>query len=316
MPYCWEADQPAGRKAAHSVGVPQLSVVVASIYGIPELEVFLNAVSGQILHESVEIIVSLWCENGVLQELKAIFPHSTFIQFAKGTPLPDLWGAGIKRSTGKIIAITDSTCIPDQHWICSVLKAHESSHPVIGGAVEIDSCDRLVDWAAYFCEYGQFMHPLTEGVVGELPGNNLSFKRAALERGKEFVRDGFWKTYWCQRLKEEGIQLVSAPSIVVRYRKTFTLLPFLVRRFHHGRCFAGMRVARASTLKRAFYVAGTPLLPLLFLVRLTKVVATKRRYLRQFALSFPIALLAIVSWSFGELLGYVVGTGTSCARVY
>src|SRR5260370_22468168 len=114
------------------------------------------------------------------------------------------------------------------------------------------------------------------GAAPEVPGNNLSFKRSALSKGKEFTQDGFWKTYWCRKLQEEGLNLELRPSVVVYYTKSFELLQFLVRRFHHGRCFAGMRVVQASVSKRVAYAVGSCLLPFIFLTRTISRVMPKK----------------------------------------
>ncbi len=305
-------------KTALSADVPpELSIVIASNHSHHELERCLASLTQQSLGQKIEVIVAdCGCQDEAMRDVKSKHPKISFIRFPEKTPLPKLWGAGIERSTSEIIAITDSTCIIDANWVSAILDAHQSSHPVIGGAVEIGDCKRWVDWAAYFCEYGQFMRPLKEGAATELPGNNLSFKRQTLERGREFVQDEFWKTYWCRRLQEERVQLIAVPSIVVYYSKSFGLMPFLIRRFHHGRCFAGMRVSQASLLTRVFYIAGSPLLPFLFLARTIAGVVPKKRYLKQFILSFPISVLAVVLWSIGEFCGYLAGTGESCAQIY
>ena len=301
---------------SQSIKAPPLSVVMASAYSIRDTERCLHALIQQDPGKEVEIIVVDRCREDSIDGVMAKYPHVIFIRFPENTSLPILWGSGIARSTGRIIAVTDSTSIPDESWISAILKAHQSPHPVIGGAVEIEPCERWTDWAAYFCEYGQFMRPRVEGVVEELPGNNVSFKRWVLKRGREYVENGFWKTYWCRKLRQEGIPLVSVPSIVVRYNKRYRLLPFIIGRFHHGRCFAGMRIAQASILVRFNYVAGSPGLPMLFLMRIIRTVASKRRYIKKFVLVFPITFLAIVSWSVGEFWGYLASPGESCSKIY
>ena len=40
---------------------------------------------------------------------------------------------------------------------------------------------RLIDWAVYICEYGKFMLPFPAGQAADLPGPNVSYKRAILE---------------------------------------------------------------------------------------------------------------------------------------
>ncbi|HUG37728.1 MAG TPA: hypothetical protein VML54_12295, partial [Candidatus Limnocylindrales bacterium] len=166
-----------------------------------------------------------------------------------------------------------------------------------------------------FCDYGQFMRPLPEGTASELPGNNISLKRWVLERGREFVAPQFWKTYWCRRIQADGIRLHATPSIVVYYRKSFRLAPYLRHRFHSGRCFAGMRLRELSRLRRACYVAAAPVLPIVLTARMLRKTLGKRRHLAELALSLPISVLAILSWALGELCGYLAGPGVSCDHV-
>lgn len=295
---------------------PQLSIVVASVYSHQELETWLDTLVQQVKGKQIETIVADCSQDGSLSKMMAKYRGVIFIPFPTHTALPVLLGAGIAKSTGNIIAITDSTSFPDEQWIASILKAHEASHPVIGGAVEVNGCKRLVDWAAYFCDYSKFMCPLAEGVVRELPGNNLSFKRWALGIGQQYVQNGFWKTYWCRTLQEAGIELLLVPSIKVNYKKSFRLFPFLIRRFHHGRCFAGMRIKQASILTRSYYWAASHLLPVLLLFRTVTTVLPKKRHQKEFVISFPILLLSIISWSLGEYWGYLAGSGKSCAHIY
>jgi len=56
-------------------------------------------------------------------------------------------------------------------------------------------------------------------------------------------------------------------------------------------------------------------LPVLFCGRILKAIFPKRRFLGRLALSFPIIVLATMSWSMGEFFGYLMGTGTSCLHV-
>jgi len=293
----------------------KLSVVVASIYSQTVLKKCLDSIlAGD--SENVEIIVAHNSADKSLADLIAEYADVSFIEFTEKATLPVLWAAGIARSSGEIVAVTDSSCIVAEDWISAIFAAHRADSPVVGGAVEMSENESLVDWAAYFCEYGQFMLPFAAGAVQVLPGNNISFKRDVLEKNKQFVENEFWKTYLCQQLQTKGIELVSAPSMLVYYAKSFELLPFLIRRFHHGRCFAGMRIKSETVFKRALLAVGTTFLPAVFLVRLIAPVLEKRRFMREFLLSLPISVLAILFWSIGETCGYLAGTGKSCEHIY
>jgi len=263
----------------------------------------------------VELILAYSSDDPRFADPSRKYSEFVVIRRPAGTTLPGLLGVALARASGEIIAITDLTCEVPEDWAAEILKAHAAPHPVIGGAVEPTGLRHVVDWASYFCDYGQFMRPLAEGPVAELPGNNISVKRWVLERGKEFVAPQFWKTYWCRRLQAEGISLCSAPSIVVYYRKSFRLIPYLLHRFHNGRCFAGMRLRELSRARRALYVVAAPALPVVLTTRMLRKTLGKRRHLAELVLSLPISLLANLSWALGELCGYLTGPGLSCDHV-
>jgi len=294
----------------------KLSVIIASLYSRTDLENCLESVLANEQTE-IEIIVADCCLKGKTVEWIDKYPAVNFIEFSEKTSLEVLLGAGIARAKGEIIAITDSSCAVADDWILSILRAHQTEEsPVIGGAVEMpENSGGLTNWAAYFCDYGQFAPPASRGVASNVPGNNLSMKSWALAKGTEFVENEFWKTLWCRRLQTEDIELFSEPAISVGWRKTYRLIPFLLRRFHQGRCFAAMRVADEKNSKRILYVFGSIVLPLVFLFRIISPILPKRMYFGKLLLSLPIIILAVVFWSAGEALGNLAGKGKSCERI-
>jgi hypothetical protein len=294
---------------------PALSVIVAAtgpLDGVPDCVRTLLQYPGP---RELEIMLAYAAEGELLDERSEAYSRVIFIRVWKEASLPQLLGKAIPRARGEIVAVTDATCAIDARWVVATLAAHAASDPVVGGAVEPDGLNTLVDWAGYFCDYGAFMFPLRPGVVRHVPGINISFKRSALAKGRKFVAGEFWKAYWCQELKAEGFVLRIEPSMLVFYRKSFSLLPFLRLRFYHGRCFAGMRLTQLTRLQRVKFVLGSPLLPVVFCARFLKNMLPKRRYVRQLVLSFPIVTFAMISWALGEFCGYVAGAGASCGRV-
>jgi hypothetical protein len=294
---------------------PRLSVIVASMRPGDDLPSALRDLAHGGPTSGVEVIfaervsdaaswVCLVDADGVVQ-----------IGVPDAASLPQLLGMALEHSRGEIIALTDTRCEVDHRWAAALLRAHESAHPVIGGAVEPGALRRLVDWAAYLTDYNQFMLPLNEGSAAELPGNNISIKRWALAHGREFVNGEFWKSYWCRQLQAEGLELHLTPEVVVHYHCAYDFWPFLIRRFHHGRCFAGMRLRQIRGFRRVAYLAGAPALPLLLLARTVRAVLPKRRCIGKLALAMPMIYLGMVSWAVGELAGYLCGPGESCHYV-
>lgn len=289
-----------------------LSVVIISVNTRESLRNCLDSILLSQKLENVEVIVADGCGDESFSELIDLSPIVNILQFPGKTTIPILAAAGIKHCKGDIIALTDSSCVVDINWIPSILKAHQSASLVIGGAVEKSGPLSLLDLAVYFCEYGQFMYPLSQETVQELPGNNISFKSASLSK----IGHEFWKSHWCAKLQNEGVKLKADPSVLVYYHKNYKLLSLLGRRFQHGRCFAAMRSAQSSVFKRTFLAGASIILPFIFLSRTVKVIFQKKRLITEFFLAFPFVVLTIVAWSFGETCGYLLSKGKSNEKIY
>jgi hypothetical protein len=238
-----------------------------------------------------------------------------FVRLASTATLPQLLGTALDLATGEIIAITDASYEVAENWVEAVLQAHNTPRALIGGAVVPGRLRSLVDWTAYFCDYGRFLPPLLDGPAVEVPGCNLSFQRNLLMRGREFVSPEFWKTYWCRLLQAEGNHLYLDASIIVTYRKSVRFGPFLGHRFHSGRCFAGMRNTQLSGGKRWFYGVSSPLLALLFTARQLQSLWPKGRYRRTLFSALALLFMANLCWAIGEGCGYLLGAGGSCQHV-
>ncbi len=293
----------------------QLSVIVISVYSHAGLKKCLESIMANGSRGDIEIIVADACSESDIEHLKNEFPQVNFLRFPNNTGIPVLSASAIARSKGKIIALTDSSCVVEANWTTAIINAHRNSSPVIGGAVDVCGRKKMLDWAAYFCEYGEFMSPLTPGITNVLPGNNITFKRSAIEMESKFIKGEFWKTLWCQMMQKKGIELIADPSIRVFYTKEFKFFPFMIRRFNHGRCFAEMRSEAKSIAGRIIYALGSVVLPFVLLYRVSVAILKKNRFLIEFLLALPFIFLAVLMWSFGETCGYFAGAGKSCRSI-
>ena len=171
-------------------------------------------------------------------------------------------------------------------------------------------------WATFLCEYDAFVPPLAEGPTVELTGNNLAYKRAALGDMESLGLTGFWKTFFNKELRANGHQLWTDPSLIVRLQKPIPFLEFLRSRYHYGRCFGALRVAKAGRIERWLRALTVPVLPALALFRQARRLWPKRQYRTKFVLTLPLLFLFHTNWALGELLGYLRGSGHSCEQQY
>ncbi|MDX1547730.1 MAG: glycosyltransferase, partial [Rhodothermales bacterium] len=299
---------PGGEAAA----APLLSVVVAAGAG-QDPGRCLDALAAQERPGPVEILVA--CAGGAGRALRERHPGVVFIDAPEGASMPVLWGAGLRRARGAVLAVTDAATVVAGGWLAAVARIHEAPHPVVGGAVEPGPGGGWTDWAAYFCDYGAFMLPLAAGAAPVLPGNNLAFRREMLAHGREYVEPAFWKARWCRALQEAGVVLYAHPAMVVTDAKRYRPGAYLRRRFRHGRCFAAMRTASSSAAMRLGYALAAPALPALLTARLVRAQLPRRRHRNAFLISLPLSVLSMTCWGLGEFVGYVMGPGTSCDHV-
>ena len=188
----------------------------------------------------------------------------------------------------------------------------------MGGAVENGNCQRLVDWAVYFAEYSSYMPPLPRGLVNDLPGNNVAYKRAAFCGFDELEKDlsrGFWESTLHQKLLVRGERFLSEPSITVYHRKRFELFYSLSQRFHYSRYYAGTFFASGSLRTRLFRSAVSLALPPLLMVRIGSRVTKNRRHVKKLVQVAPLLAIITVVWAAGELVGSLFGSGQSLSKV-
>ncbi len=296
---------------------PKLSVIIASVDNTQTIEECLNSLERQKDRNLAEIIVIDCSTDGTADIIKKRFPKVILIENQNKIPSANLKAMGVLASSGEIIVITEPYCITADDWFSSILKAHDSPYPVISGAVEPVNFKDLTSWATYFCEYGSFMLPFKRGFCNEMTGNNISYKRYILEDYFLEIQDrGFWKVFLQWKLQKAGILMISEPGILVYHNKRYKFPIFLRKRYYFGRCFGGVRKNEMSFMQIVFYTTITPLLPFLFIYRLSKQIVPKKRYLREYLVSLPLLFLFFTNWSVGELCGYIFGTGNSCEYVH
>ncbi len=282
----------------------ELSVVVASLNARDSVCECLEVLERQTNGSTTELIVADNSTDGTDDLVARQFPDVKLISSPTSRFIPELWEVGISQSVGDIVAITTAHCVPEPHWVQEILRAHrESSYAGIGGAIENKDHAGLVQWAIYFCRYAPYMRPFEQRLVRDIPGDNASYKRLALERCRQSRKNGFWEPEVHAELLREGFQLLLTPAIGIYHDRSFSFSGFMKQRFLHGRRFGMDRAKHISKLRQFMYVLLSPLIPIVLLRRIGRHVFARHKHVREFVFSSPLLVLFLVSWSAGELSG-------------
>ena len=296
-----------------------LSVVIAAHDASAVIDTCLAALEPQCRGRQVEVIIADSSTDGTPERVACRFPWVRLLRFTEPLTVPALRGRAIAVAQAPIIAILDPYSVAASDWVEQVIRAHaRQPHAVIGGSVGLYRADRcsLATWTVYLNEYGLFMPPTVRGETWIVPGSNVSYKRPVLFDGATPRYPVFWKTFANWEIERTGSPLWLEPAMRVDLNKPIPLTEYLRTRYAHGRCFAGMRVRDRSAAVRLLRAMSTPLVPPILIWRWTRGFWPKRRHRGRFVLTLPTQLALFTVWAWGEVWGYLFGSGDSCDRLY
>ena len=294
---------------------PLVSVVIPCVNGLPSIAECLEALARQADAAPAQVLVVDRCGEDTRAALRHRFPDVEVVAAEARTTIPALRAMGVARARGRMVAFLEDHCNADPSWLHMIERAHREGRQAVGGAVVNGSVERVVDWAAFLCEYARFAPPLPRGAAPEITGNNSAYDRALLERLSRELGGEVWESFLHARMRELGVPLFCEPDLLVSHKKRFGFAYFLSQRYHYSRSFAGMRLAGARPWKRLAYACATALLPALLLARMIATLAPKRAYWRAFAIALPVILVFLTAWALGEAIGALLGPGDSLERV-
>lgn len=216
--------------------------------------------------------------------------------------------AGLGTATGEIVAILEDRGVPRPNWASTLARLHSQlPHAVIGGAIE-NARDSWLAWAVYFCDFGRYQLPFTAGPRAYVSDVNIGYKRRALDRTADLWKDRYHETTVHWALQRAGETLYLTPDLVVdQLRDGLRAHALIAERFSWGRLFAYTRARELTLAKRLASTATSPLLPVVLYARLARLQLDRRATRSTFLRVSPIVLLLLVSWSFGEAVGYLTG---------
>lgn len=297
---------------------PLLSVIIANVSGMPEIGWCLTALEKQQAEDAVEVIVVEPGGAEAAQALQKQYPWARLLPLESRLPIPEMRNAALECSQGEIVAILEDHEIVPPGWCQDVLAAHQA-YPhaaAVAGPVENGCTASLTDWAAFFCEYCAFMPPVYSGFTRIIPGNNVAYKRWALEASQaEDRKSGFWETTLHPALLQRGCQFRLEPSLAVSHQKHFGFWEYLRQRFYYSRYYASLITRQRSHLFRLLRSAACFILPALLMQRILSCGFSKRRFLKELLLSVPLLLVFTTVWAAGEMAGYQLGAGHSLSLI-
>lgn len=285
---------------------PALSVIVACYNARGTIVRCLEALSRQDCTD-FEIIVVDSSTDGTANLVAEHFPRVRLLREKMRRYPGDARNIGVRSAAADILAFTDADAVAAPDWVGKLLKAHRDPAPLIGGSVGVANPQRLVSWAAYFCEFSNVMPAGLPRHGVETPTVCFSMKRRLFEQYGPFLEGSYCSdTAFQWHAIEGGYPTLFLPEVRVDHINIDHLRRFVCKQYMHGRTFAQVRVRtrRLPKWQVMLLMAGAPLLPGLLVWRIARNVLQARMWRMRFAVASPLVLLGMTAWSAGECAGY------------
>jgi hypothetical protein len=290
----------------------ELSVVVASVNGLPYVDECLEALAARC--PDADVIVADSTDDATRRHLAERWPAITLLTFDTPKTVPELRAAGIFAASTPYVAVIEDHCVVRNGWGRTIVDAHRAGESVVGGPIR-NVEPRIRDWAAFLFEYSRYVEPAERGATDDLPGMNVSYDARAVGAIEDLLRDGKWESWLHARLRAEGFELHRVPEAVIEHAKDFGIQEFCAQRFHYARAYAAMRNPDLGPAKRVLYTLASPLLVPLLLRRVAGNVWSKEPYRRRLVLALPLLVLYCAATAVGEASGYLLGDRGSLLKV-
>jgi hypothetical protein len=294
---------------------PELSVVVPSVNGWGDLSDCLAALQRESVAVPLEVLVPERCGVPVRDAVARHYPLARLLPVPLHTTIPEMRSLAFSAARAPTVAVIEDHVLVPGGWAGKILEARRQGQRVIGGSVHNAATERIVDWAAFFCEYSQLVAPLSPGPATWLTGNNTAYDRALLAEYRGILASGLWENVLHDAFRKNGITLWCRPDLIAAHRKHYTVREYLAQRFLSARAYAGMRLRDATPLHRFGYGLLALGLPPLLFARIVSRVWRGGAHRRQLFRSLPLLALFVSAWGLGEVAGAWWGEGNALARV-
>jgi hypothetical protein len=293
---------------------PELSVIMITPDAGTALRGTMKHLQRQSAKELLEIIVV--CPDPETFKIEGFQPQELAgFQALQGdveTSFTAARAAGIRAAKAPVVVLTEDHSFPEPEWAEALIRRHREGYAVVGPVVVNGNPSSLVSWANYLIEYSQWMSPADDESIGHLPGHNSAYKRECLlaygDRLETLLAS---ETVLHWDLQKSGQRLSVEPAARLHHFNFSRLIPSLALRFAVGRLFGGQRCVSWPAFKRLAYAFGSPLIPLIRLLRITGHIKRSESVDGLPRGLFPILFLLLIVDAAGELTGYAFGPGAT-----
>ena len=292
---------------------PALSVVLASSGSFANIRTTVYYLKQQTIAAQIELIIvaPTTSDFGLPSDAVAAFYGVKLIGLGRLLPISYANAEGVRYASGPVIVFAEDHALPEEDWAQALLGRHQDGYAVVGPAVRNANPTTAVSWADFFLSYGPWRLGRSGGEVRMLPGHNSSYKKSILvDQGDNLAASLEAESVFHEALRKKSERLFFEPRAIIAHLNFARLGVLLQVQFHYGRNYAARRCASWSLWKRLIYFLGSPMIPLVRLVRIFNQGFEIRNGPPLWRV-LAVLVADLVADGLGQTLGYLCGSGRS-----
>ena len=298
---------------------PKISVIVASAAGGDFLFRCLDSLVDQAKEQGSEVVVVDRYGPDRCAEVAERYPSVILVPYpGEDRPsVPELRATGIDYSHAPIVAVIEEHCVAPANWLETIASEFSDSDDAIGGPILDADFDRIRDWVVYFSEYHNDLPPWAAGPRTWLNDANAAYRRERLLENRETIGESYWAISLHPVLEASGASMRAVPEMGLAHTGPFDYGYYLRQRYLLSRVWGGTQRHRVSPMVRLAHILALPIFPFFLLTRIARrAFATGSSRIRnKFFKALPLLVPVVVTFSWGEWLGYLVGPGRAAEEV-
>lgn len=304
---------------AANPSAPALAVILVTPGSFNDVRKVVRCLQAQTIRSRIELLIVTRSRVGFGADPEALagFGRVEVIEIEDLSRMADGKVIALSRATAPVIAFAEDHSFPEPDWGEALLTAHSSGWAGVGPAVRNANPATVLSRSAYLMHWAMWMEPVAAGMVPAIPWHNSSYRRAALldlsgDLPALFTVEAFLQA----ALRRRGHQLYVEPAAHVSHVNISRGAPWVGHGFWGGRLYAAQRVRyqRWSWLRRAQYLASSPLIPVVRLGRLLRLLHRAGRLTEFLPDAFALVSVGLIVHALGEATGYLFGGGDAERR--
>ena len=216
-------------------------------------------------------------------------------------------------ASAPVIAFAEDHCFPEPGWGRALIDAHREGWTVVAPEM-VNANPGFLSWANLFMHFGGSVEPgARHEVAMPAASHNTSYGRDALLAVQTDLPSLMnCELFLNERLRSSGHKCLVEPAARTRHVNLSRIRPWLTHHWIGGRLYGATRakLGNWSLLRRLIYIAASPLIPPLRLIRVRREIR-RTTHARLFPRLLPALVGGLVVNAVGEAVGYLFGMGDS-----